>query len=116
MLLRVSGQLSGEDLDLRSVTISNMGERGVIHGQILIDFAEAVIDEENKSLARRRDPVIKRLGGEAMIDAAAVIAIFNAIDRVADATGITLDDIMAVATEDMRAELGINSFASAENS
>jgi hypothetical protein len=50
-----------------------------------------------------------------MIDAATVTATFNANDRVADATGIPLYDIMAVSTEDIRAELGINDFASAKD-
>ena len=111
----ISGQLSGDDVDLRSVTVNNVGDGGVAQGQILIEFAEAVVDEENTSLAKRRDEVILQLGEDAMVDAAAVIAIFNAIDRVADATGIPLDDLIAVTTEDMRAELGIDNFASAKN-
>ncbi len=116
MLLRVSGQLSSEDFDLRTVTETNVGDGGVPYGQVLTSFAEAVLGEDDELLQRKRDEVVKNLGGEARVDAAAVIAIFNANDRIADATGIPLDDIMAVATEDMRAELGINSFASAENS
>ena len=115
MLLRVSGQPSGEDFDLRSVAESNGGDGGVAHGQVLIDFAEAVIGDDDQSLARQRDDVINQLGGDEMVDAAAVIAIFNAIDRVADATGIPLDELIATATQEMRGELGIDHFASTKN-
>ena len=115
MLLRVSGQLSSEDFDLRTVTETNVGDGGVPYGQVLTSFAEAVLGEDDELLQRKRDEVVKNLGGEAMVDAAAVIAIFNANDRVANATGIPLDDIMAVATVDMRTELGIDSYASAKN-
>ena len=48
------------------------------------------------------------MGGEALSDAAAVAALFNAIDRVADATGIPLEDDKAAMTETMRAQLGID--------
>ena len=115
MLLRVSGQLSSEDFDLRTVTETNVGDGGVPYGQVLISFAEAVLGEDDELLQRKQDEVVKNLGGEAMVDAAAVIAIFNANDRIADATGIPLDDIMAVATVEMRTELGIDSYASAKN-
>jgi len=50
------------------------------------------------------------MGGAALSDAAAVAALFNAIDRVADATGIPLEAEKAAMTEGMRAQLGIDAF------
>ena len=35
--------------------------------------------------------------------------------RIADGCGIALDDIMVEMTEDLRADLGINEFGSADN-
>ena len=46
----------------------------------------------------------------ALVDAVAVAALFNGIDRIADATGAPLETVKAEATEDLRAEIGINSF------
>ena len=51
------------------------------------------------------------MGAAALVDAAAIVATFNAIDRVADSTGIPIEDGKAAATADVRAALGINSFA-----
>ncbi len=48
-----------------------------------------------------------------MIDAAAVIGNFERMTRIADGTGIPLDDMMAALTVDIRAELDLNSFSSA---
>jgi len=45
------------------------------------------------------------------VDTAGVIANFNAIDRVADATGVPLEDEKAALTADFRDVLGINTFA-----
>ena len=44
-----------------------------------------------------------------MVDAAAVIAAFNGYPRVADATGIPLEDYKADVTEALRSELGLDS-------
>jgi hypothetical protein len=54
--------------------------------------------------------VIEAMGGAALSDAAGVAALFNAIDRVADATGIPLEDDKAAMTQAMRAQLGIDDF------
>lgn len=51
------------------------------------------------------------MGEEALVDAAAVCALFNAIDRVADATGIPLEPDKAADTAEMRRNLGIDAFA-----
>jgi hypothetical protein len=45
-----------------------------------------------------------------MVDAAAVIAGFDAITRVADGTGIPLEAPKAEATADWRAKLGIDAY------
>jgi hypothetical protein len=43
-------------------------------------------------------------------DAAGVVGLFNAIDRIADATGIPLEAEKAEASADFRAALGIDRF------
>jgi hypothetical protein len=50
------------------------------------------------------------LGIKGLVDAAAVVGFFNAIDRVADATGIPLDPERLESTADFRAELCIDGF------
>ena len=50
----------------------------------------------------------------ALVDAAAVAALFNGIDRVADATGIPLEDEKAESTAEIRAAIGIDDFAAAK--
>ena len=48
------------------------------------------------------------------MDSAAVVAIFNAVVRIADATGIPLEAYKIPLTADLRAELGIDDFPSAK--
>ncbi len=47
------------------------------------------------------------MGTAALVDAAAIVASFNAVVKLADGTGIPLEDAKAQATQDLRAELGL---------
>ena len=54
-------------------------------------------------IAETRDVLGSVLGDRAVVDATAVIAMFNIMDRIADATGIPIDDGIA---HDMRYQIG----------
>jgi len=83
---------------------------GVPYGALLIAFAEAVLGEDDARLQQTRSALRQALGDAALVDAAAVVGFFNAIDRVADATGIPLDPERVPQTADLRATLGIDAF------
>lgn len=81
------------------------------YGALLIALAEAVLGDDDARLAELRGRIAEQLGTEALVDAAAIVGFFDAIDRVADATGIPLDLERVERTADLRAELGIDAFA-----
>ena len=87
---------------------------GVPAAAELLALAEAALAGDARSLDRARAAVTVRLGGAAMIDAAAVIAGFDGITRVADATGIPLEPARAADTADLRARLAIDDFMKAK--
>jgi hypothetical protein len=75
----------------------------------LLAFADAAIGEDG-ALAEARAALVASIGEEAMADAAAVVAGFDAITRVADGSGIPLESPKAEATAEWRARLGIDAF------
>ena len=91
-MLRESAPKGGEGYDLASVMGLGDGDSGIANGEELIAFSEAVIVGDETELTAARAAVIDTLGGAALVDAAAVVAIFDAIDRVADATAIPLEN------------------------
>lgn len=115
MLLRASGAMTGTAVDLGAVNGGAEADAGVAHGARLVAFAEAVMRGDDVALARERAALRAALGPEAFVDVAAVIGSFNVVDRIADATGIPLDDALAVGSADVRRELGLARFASAAN-
>jgi len=90
-------------------------DAGVSHGARLVAFAEAVMGDDEAALARERAALRGVLSPECFVDVAGVIASFNVVDRVADATGIPLDDMLLAASADLREQLGLARFASAAN-
>jgi hypothetical protein len=109
-LLRESSKAKGENYDLALLT-GVKGDGNVPYGALLVSFAEAVLGNDDARLAAIRAEIRGKLGDAALVDAAAIAATFNAIDRVADSTGIPIEDAKAATTADFRAALGINAFA-----
>jgi hypothetical protein len=109
-LLRESSKTKGENYDLTLLTGTG-GDGSIPHGALLVQFAEAVLGRDDERLAAIQSEIRAALGDAALVDAAAIAATFNAIDRVADATGIPIEDNKAEVTADFRAALGINAFA-----
>lgn len=109
-LLRASGKHTGDDYDLSAILGGDTDDSGIPHAAALIAFAEGAVGDDPDALSQAREALLAEMGEAALADAAAVAALFNAIDRVADSTGIPLEEEKAAMTEDLRAELGINEF------
>lgn len=92
-MLRESAQHSGSEFDLDGLVGGSMGETGIAHGNLLIAYAEAVVGDDDAELDKARTDVLDAMGPEALVDAAATVASFNSVVRIASATGIPLDDV-----------------------
>ena len=83
---------------------------GVAHGDVLIVFADAILGSDAVALESARQQVVAAMGPESMVDAAGVASNFERMVRIADATGIELDDRMANLSADAREELQLDRF------
>jgi len=99
-LQAVLGQASGED---------------VAAGGALLRFGEAVV-RGSDDLPAAREALRSELGEPGFIEACAIAGIFNGLVRVADLSGIPLDDTSLHGSEDFREQLGLNTFSGAANS
>ena len=113
MLLRASSEEIGEKVDLRAAVDGGDGG-GVKHGALLAAFAEAAT-RGSEDLPARRAELLETVGPAATVEAASTVGAFNGLVRTADATGIPLDDGVRDATQDFRAELGLNEFSGSRN-
>jgi hypothetical protein len=81
---------------------------GVPHGAILAAFVEAVLGDDDEALSDARAAVRRAVGDAGFVDACATVASFNAVVKLADGTGIPLEDWKAERTATLRAELSID--------
>ena len=94
---------------------SNGSDGGVAHGALLSDFATAAVTGDDTGLERTRREILDKLGPEEFVDAAALVAHYEKMDRIADATGLPLDAPMQILGGELRDSLGIGKFTSAQN-
>ena len=85
-------------------------ESRVPQGALLLEFAEAALRGDDARQNDARAALYAALGAAALVDAAAIVASFNAVVKIADGTGIPLEDAKAAATEDLRTALGLERF------
>ncbi len=88
---------------------------GIQHAEALLAFADAAVSGEPEGLAAARERLLAEVGSEGLVDAAAVVANFERMVRIADGTGIPLDAPVAAMTTDLRDELDLARFGSASN-
>ena len=114
MMLRESSKMKGEAVDLNAVTAGDVVDSGVDGQGELLALVDATLnDDPTPQLPGAREAIVARLNAEALVDAAAVIGNFQRMTRIADGTGLPLDEPVAALTADLRDELGINEFGSA---
>ena len=87
---------------------------GVPYADVLMAYADAAV-RRDPDLAERRAAVESALGAEAVVDAAATVANYQRMVRIADGCGIPLDRFTDEQSAEWRASLGVNEYYSALN-
>ena len=88
------------------------------HGAELLAFAaaaHAAPDPDAPALSAARERLRAAVGDDGLAEAAATVAAFNGLVRVADGTGIQLDAGVLHDSADFRAELGVDRYGGAAN-
>ncbi len=109
-MLRESGKVTGNAFDLTAIVNDSAIAGGVEHGELLNEFVDAVLQGSADEAANIRRRVRDAIGDAGYVDACATIASFNAVVKIADGSGIPLEDIKEENTKDIRSALGIEKF------
>jgi hypothetical protein len=108
-LLRESSLAASIPVDLAAVTDAAVDPR-IPGGRELLAFTDAAIAGEPGETARTRSALIERLGPDRMVEAAAVCACLEMMNRITLATGIPLSRGRMVRTAEVRAAAGLDVF------
>ena len=116
-MLRVSATTREAEIDLAGVNgDASAAARGIPHGGELMAFAQALARRDAGGLAATRAALLAAAGPAVLVDAAGVAANFQRMVRIADSIGIPVDEFSREMSRQVRAELDLGRFASAQNS
>ncbi len=111
-MLSWSSNESGTPADLAAIA-DGEGDAGLPHGAEIVAFAQACAGWDDTAIASARAQLVGVAGDAFMIDAAAVLANFEMMTRVADGTGARFPAASAPHRADLDARLGIAGLTSA---
>ncbi len=111
-MLGLSSLNAGTEVDVRIVGADGTGDGGVAHGATLVAFVEAVHAGDAEQLDLARTEVQAACGSAGLVDAAAVCANFQMMNRIADGTGTPLDEMAVAPSEELRETLGLDAYPS----
>ena len=116
-MLRVSAMTTGTEIDLGAINGDiDSAAVGIEHGPALVRFAESVAGATAVELRESRLVLLEAAGAAVLVDAAGVAANFQRMVRIANATGIPVDDMTSELGLAVRSELDIADFPSAQHS
>jgi len=116
-MLRVSAMTTETDIDLQGVNgDEHAAAIGIEFGAELMKFAESVARCDPTALRANRQALLAAAGPAVLVDAAGVAANFQRMVRIADSIGIPVDDMTTDIGQQVRQDLDLNRFASAQNS
>lgn len=115
-MLRASAEFSRVNVDLQLVNGQSSDISAVEFSNELMSFATAVASRDEAALADSRDKLLAASNAEVLVDAAAVAANFQRMVRIADATGIPVNDERVQAVTVAVEELELGRFRTADNS
>ena len=115
-MLSLSADLSDATVNLQMINGDEAATTGdVAHAKALMNFAEAFARRDESALLEARAQLLEEAGAAVLVDAAAVAANFQRMVRIADSTGIPLDARNVALSANIRKELDLQRFGSADN-
>ena len=111
-MLSWSSTKSGAPADIDAIADGEV-DAGLPHGTELVAFTDAVAGVDDAVLVSARAALVACAGEEFMIDAAAVVANFEMMTRVADGSGARFAEEGAAHRAAISDKLQLNDFTSA---
>jgi hypothetical protein len=110
-MLSWSGNEQGIEIELASVREAT-GGANVKFARELLNFATAATELDDSALVSARESLIKNAGVAVTIDAAAVIANFEMMTRLADSTGARMPEEVVVQRLSAATAMGVDQVVS----
>lgn len=105
--LRWSGEVHEYDIRIEGIADPSV-DVGVPGGLALVGLVDRMVEGDISARRQARATVLEELGPESLVDAAAVFGNFEMMNRVAEATGISVPPQALEREAEMMHTLGLN--------
>ncbi len=112
-MLRASAKSVGHPVDAVAAVSGDEVELAVPHGPLLVGFVDAIVAGDAGDSHTAREALAAAASPAAVADAAAILANFEMMTRVADSTGARVQSERLESTRSERERLGVDAFSSA---
>ncbi|GAA6150885.1 alkylhydroperoxidase-related (seleno)protein [Pseudoteredinibacter isoporae] len=93
MILDMAAKASGDSVDLAAPQGAEVKDIGVAHGELILDYTEFANREPEKAYEQYAQLEVL-LGERGAMELAAVVAIFNGLNRTSDPTGVPMEETL----------------------
>lgn len=114
-MLRESSEISNVDIDLNLVNGETTESGAVRFANELMTYATAVASRDEAALAKTREELLAAASPEVLVDAAAVAGNFQRMVRIADSTGIPVDEQRMPVAQPAIDQLDLRRFRTSEH-
>jgi len=114
MMLDVTGEIIGERVDIN--VIKDTALSGVENSELIGDFVDNLMQGIPSAINQARQAIDKQMSSSASVDIAALVGSFQRMNRIANATGISLDGVVNALSSDVQEKLELRSFDTAKTS
>lgn len=93
MILDMAAKAAGDKVSLAAVQGEHDSKIGVEHGELILEYTE-VANREPESAYQMWPKLSDTLGQRGAVELAAVVAIFNGLNRTSDPTGVPMEETL----------------------
>lgn len=112
----MSSKVAEVEADLAMINGEVTENSGIEFGVELMEFAASLAGGTDDELESAREALLKAAGPAVLVDAAGVAGNFQRMVRIADALGIPVDSVDNDLSNEIRRDLDLYRFGTAENS
>ena len=92
-MLRASSKSEGREVSVQGLLHPDKQKVNVENEEILLNFAESAVRNDESLLAVARNKILDTLGPGALVDAAVLVGNFERMNRISDGCGIALGEM-----------------------
>ena len=115
MMYQVTSEINGAKTDFKAIT-NPAGTESQDTLSLISTFVDALMQDDDSAIKLARQAIEKNINKAASVEISALVGSFQRMNRIANATGISLDGIVNAMSGEAQKELGLRDYLTSNTS